>query len=214
MNNICQFHKFGYCKLKDKCEKEHVNRECPEGSHCKGIQTCALRNPKMCKIIVMEGICHFREKCSYNHKRKDNWKSDYNNDLHDNVKKLKEEVGSLKNTIQSLIKTREECDQLKNHVEDITEEIKLLTKSYNEIKTMIDYLENYPVEESDIAEVNVSNEKQNTVNKNKCSEFGFVGNKQVSIKKHINTIHAPINMETKTLEENTMLQDIDDYYQI
>ena len=30
----------------------------------------------------------------------------------------------------------------------------------------------------------------------------------------MNTKHGPINMETKTIEENTMLQDIDDHYQI
>ena len=54
--------------------------------------------------------------------------------LHDNVKNLKEEVDSLKNAIQSLIKTREEGDWLKKSVEDIKEEIKLLTKSNKEIK--------------------------------------------------------------------------------
>ena len=88
----------------------------------------------MCKIIVMEGLCHFREKCAYNHQRKDNWQSDYNNDLHDDEKKLQEEVDSLKSTIQSLIKTRKECDQLKKSVEDIKEEVKLLTKSNDDIK--------------------------------------------------------------------------------
>ena len=106
-NNVCKFHKFGYCKLKDKCEKEHVNRECPDGSHCKGIQTWALRHPKMCKRIGMQGLCHFRENCAYNHKRKDNWKSDHKNDLHDGVNKHKGEIDSLKKTIQPLINTRE-----------------------------------------------------------------------------------------------------------
>ena len=85
MNNIFNFIKFGYCKLKDKCEKEHDNRECPEGS-------CSLRHPKMCKRYVMEGLCHCREKCAYNHRRKYNMPSEYNNDLNDDVKKLKDEV--------------------------------------------------------------------------------------------------------------------------
>ena len=52
MNNICKFHKFGYCKLKYKCGKGHVNIECLEGSHYKDVQTCALRHPKMCKIFA------------------------------------------------------------------------------------------------------------------------------------------------------------------
>ena len=108
MNHIGKFHKFGYGKLKEIYEKEHVNRECQEGSQCKGIQTSALRHPKMCQRIVMGRLCHFI-KCTYNHKRKDNWQCDYNNDLNENVKKLKEEVDSLKNTI----KTREEGNQVK-----------------------------------------------------------------------------------------------------
>ena len=62
-------------------------------------------------------------------------------------------------------------------------------------------LENYPDDESDSAEVNVSkeNEKQFTANENKCSKCGFVGNIQVSLKKHINTKHVPLNI---------MLQDV------
>ena len=69
---------------------------------------------------------------------------------------------------------------------------------------------------ADSAEVNVSNEneKQITANENKCSECGFVGNTQVSLKKHVNTKHAPLNKETRNIEENTMLQDIDDNYQV
>ena len=91
MNHIGKFHKFGYGKLKEIYEKEHVNRECQEGSQCKVIQTCAWRHPKMCQRNVMEGLCHFR-KCTYHQKRKYNWKCDYNNDLNDNEKKLKKEV--------------------------------------------------------------------------------------------------------------------------
>ena len=48
MNHVGKFHKFGYVKLKEIYEKEHVNRECQEGSQCKSIQTSALRHPKMC----------------------------------------------------------------------------------------------------------------------------------------------------------------------
>ena len=67
-------------------------------------------------------------------------------------------------------------------MEDIKEEIKLLTMSNKEIKTLIYYLKKYPDDESDSAEVNVSNknETQNTFNENKCSGCGFVVNTLVS----------------------------------
>ena len=69
MENICKFYKFGYCKLRDQCEKNHVKEECKDGSHCKAIKICVLRHPKMCKRFVFEGICGFGDMCSYNHKK-------------------------------------------------------------------------------------------------------------------------------------------------
>ena len=91
-----------YCMLKEKCEKEHLKEECSEGSYCESIQTCALRHPKMCKRIVMEGLCHFGNKCAYNHKRIYHSQSIHADDVHSDLQKLKGEVDSLKNTIQSL----------------------------------------------------------------------------------------------------------------
>ena len=128
MNNICKLPKIVYCKLKDKREK----RTCEERDLIG--ETCSL-------IIGMEGLFHFREKYAYNHRRKYHLKSDYSNDVNDDLQKLKGEVEWLKNTIQSLIKTREEGDRLKKSVEDIKEEVKLLTLSNKNIKAIIDYLE-------------------------------------------------------------------------
>ena len=83
MEYICKYHKFGYCKMKDQCEKYHVNEECKEGSDCKNLTTCPLRHPKMCKRIVLEEHCVFREKCAYNHKRKTNSQIKEINTLHE-----------------------------------------------------------------------------------------------------------------------------------
>ena len=33
MDNICQFKKFGYCKMKSQCKNFHVRGECENGSH-------------------------------------------------------------------------------------------------------------------------------------------------------------------------------------
>ena len=38
MDNICKFHKFGYCKLQDECEKQPVKEEYVEGYNCKVIK--------------------------------------------------------------------------------------------------------------------------------------------------------------------------------
>ena len=57
-------------------------------------------------------------------------------------------------------------------------------------------------------------EKQNTALKNKWCDCGFVCNAQVSLKTHMNTTEAPLNMKTKNIKENTMIEGIDDHYQI
>ena len=106
MDTICKFHKFGYCKLKTQCEKPHVNKECAEGSHCKVIKTCPLRHPKMCKWIVMEGVCHYGEKCAYNHKKVFNSQDGNNDKVLEDVKALKADVINLKNTIKLLMQNK------------------------------------------------------------------------------------------------------------
>ena len=209
MNNICNFHKFGYCKLKDKCEKEHVKGECSEGSYCKSIQTCALRHPKMCKRIVMEGLCQFGHKCAYNHrKRTNNPQLIHTDAVNDDVQKLKNEIDSLKNIIQSLFHIREEINGLKKSVEDIKQELKLLNETNKAIQEQIDYLEDHSDEESNNINENVAYKE------NKCCMCEFDGNTEVSLKKHMNTKHPPTEIKTKNIEEDPMLNGIDEHFQI
>ena len=72
-----------------------------------------------------------------------------------------------------------------------------MTVSNKKIKTMIDYIENYPDEENDSADKKKS--KEDVTDKKykdlKCEECNFVGNSNVSLKKHINATHAPLPMD-------------------
>ena len=96
MDNKCKFYKYGYCKIKDNCQNNHVKGECSYGSHCKNIKTCSLRHPKMCKRMVLEGICGFGEKCAYNHKRKIDIQSGDNIEMFEELNNLKAEVKKSK----------------------------------------------------------------------------------------------------------------------
>ena len=100
MDSSCQFHKFGYCKLKDNCERVHVREECTDGLHFQSIKTCSLRHPKKCRRIVLEGLCGFGKKCAYNHKRRSHGQSVNDDDIREEVHKLKIEVAILKSTIR------------------------------------------------------------------------------------------------------------------
>ena len=57
MEHICKFNKFGYCKYKNECKKNHVKEQCKDGQNCESVKLCTLRHPKMCKRIALEGHC-------------------------------------------------------------------------------------------------------------------------------------------------------------
>ena len=90
MDNLCKYHKFVYGKLKIVCPKEHVKEACKEGSHCKVIKICSLRHQKMCIRIVMEGLCHFGEKCAYKHKEISPFHYGSKENVHEDMKTLEE----------------------------------------------------------------------------------------------------------------------------
>ena len=96
MEHICKNNKFVYWKLKDQCNKNHINKECKEGSYCENINVCPLRHPKFCKMNLLEEHCRFKETCAYNNKRRSNDQINEINTLHEEVKPLMAEIHTLK----------------------------------------------------------------------------------------------------------------------
>ena len=216
MDNLCKFHKFGYCKLKTQCEKQHVNKECAEGSHCRVMKTCPLRHPKMCKRIVMEGVCHYGEKCAYNHKKVLKSQDGNNDKVLEDVKALKADVTNIKNTIKLLMQNKEDETILKKLIEDIKNDIILLTASNKYIKEQLDLLEEDTDDESECGDAKNSEkeEPQKADIEFKCEECEFVGNTNISVKKHVNTEHAPLLMVDNDKETESVEECIEDLFQI
>jgi hypothetical protein len=167
-----------------------------------------LRHPKMCKRIVIEGLCHFGNRCAYNHRRTSTSQCKFTNDAHQDVQKLKDEVVSMKNFIQSLLHIRKETHKLKKSVEDIKNELNLLAATNVAIQEKIDYLEKDSDEESTSVDDKMSYEE------NKCCKCEFVGNTEVSLKKHMNTKHPPTIIKTNNIKEDPLLDGIDEHFQI
>ena len=66
-SNVCQHFKFGFCKFKNKCNKDHKTEEiCINRSSCK-TTSCNKRHPKVCTRFTLEKYCRFGDKCSYFH---------------------------------------------------------------------------------------------------------------------------------------------------
>ena len=61
---VCSYFKFGYCKHKEHCRKNHVN-ELFDKMEC-DISNCNLRHPKICKFYGEYRKCKF-DPCMFRH---------------------------------------------------------------------------------------------------------------------------------------------------
>ena len=116
-----------------------------------------VRHPKMCKRIIFEGHCVFGEMCAYNHTRRSNSQNNEKDTLLEDVKNLRYEVDNLKNVMKNIIDIRVESEKVKISINDIKEEIQLLTASNLEIVNRLKYLEEnlFEDESDDESEINV-----------------------------------------------------------
>ena len=64
MLKVCSYHKFGYCKHKEHCRKQHVKEIC-ENISCE-VSVCSSRHPKICKFYRDYGRCKFNP-CMFRH---------------------------------------------------------------------------------------------------------------------------------------------------
>ena len=130
-------------------------------------------------------------------------------ELHEDVKNLKAEVDTLKNNFKSVFSVRAEVESLNNFVKDIKGKIKQLKDKNSDIAERIQLVEEEIKDEaedesdSDI-DINLSHSKSKLNYDNhlkkighelKCDECDFVGNTDLSIKKHVNTEHSIQNIE-------------------
>ena len=61
---ICKYDKFGYCKLGEKCRKQHIKEICFEKA-C-DVSQCKQRHPKACRYFRNYGRCKFSP-CAFKH---------------------------------------------------------------------------------------------------------------------------------------------------
>ena len=106
---VCRHFKYGFCKFKEHCEKQHVEGECEDLFACKA-KVCNKRHPKVCKIFSLEKFSKFGSECAYLqlidtsvqvHKQLNEFdKKRSNNELQ--IKVLEDEVNTLKSQINQL----------------------------------------------------------------------------------------------------------------
>ena len=66
-DEACMYNKYGFCKFKDYCKRNHDKEICKDSNKCKGAKVCQKRHPKPCKRYNSDKGCHFGSECAYHH---------------------------------------------------------------------------------------------------------------------------------------------------
>ena len=115
--NVCRYHKFGFCKYTEKWRFPYVKEEC-ENKECE-VRSCNLRHPEICSYYRDYRRCKFGEWCSFKHVEK----TEINKDVFEKLDRL-EKLVKEKNSI---------IDILENKIKVIEEKLFINTDSTNEI---------------------------------------------------------------------------------
>jgi hypothetical protein len=106
--NVCHYNKFGYCKHKEACRKQHIFELC-ENPSC-DLKTCILRHPRNCKWHRELGRCKF-DPCPFKHEG--NSFENYRKENEEIKPKLAEVDRSLKALEEKEIQTNATIEKLK-----------------------------------------------------------------------------------------------------
>ena len=129
----CIFSKFGHCKFKERCKRNHYSEICKQNQACQSIKTCPKRHPKKCKTNYTDQGCRFGFDCSYEHNQVTN------KDCEKAKVKLKEKVDLLENSVVEL-NDKVECmkgekfEQLDKVVRALTRKVLSLENELEELK--------------------------------------------------------------------------------
>ena len=209
---VCLYNKFGFCKFRESCRRQHCEETCKE-EHCEDKNLCQKRHPKICRKFLSEKGCRFGSECSYKHlsscpspKQKDDLtvKVELLTSVVEQMAKkiilLETEVGELKKTPRNPVNLIVELEdvssnkniQKENTIEE-TNDIDGLKES-SEIKEVPnDQTTSNPEEVKSHGEAaserNTEKQKQSD-NMFHCKECVYQCKREVSLTKHINTKHS------------------------
>ena len=84
--NVCSFNKYGFCKFRLNCRRQHVMKKCEQLSYC------SFRHPRGCRYLIENGFCKFGEWCLFEHTKKVN-------DDQEVIKEKSKQIETLENIL-------------------------------------------------------------------------------------------------------------------
>ena len=131
--NVCQFFKYGYCKFKIACRKQHILEKCKKQNCENG--TCNQRHPRICRYLRDNGYCKFSEYCLFEH---DFVKSDVQEikDITVKLKGIEELIAEKSKDIETLEKVIKEKAQPLD-LDEIERKFETYEKNLESLKTCL-----------------------------------------------------------------------------
>ena len=194
----CLYSKFGFCKFKDECKRQHYKQICEDSSSCKSMKICPKRHPKVCKRYDTENECRFGAECSYQHKT--SVKSLEQNELKEKVKQMEIVMKELALKVTCL---ESELNNVKLNLDTKT----FITDSKDK-ECFEDRKSNCekPLAVTNNSEIIKEKPEEKLVPEFKCDECEYVVKKKSTLYKHIKTKHAEHECKSCNLKFKTALE--------
>ena len=207
--NVCKFFKFGYCKHREFCRREHVKDIC-EKSEC-DISMCSFRHPKVCKYYRDYRKCKFNP-CMFLHVEKENdpetEKLKKENEsilkqivnLEKNIDDLNDKILQSEDIIAKLVEVEQKFERVINIEKHFCEKSSAIEILINKVQA----LENKLLEKDDI--IKDLTEKVNSLFEDNlsatfpCDKCDLVCKNESELTEHTTKTHT--NDENDTEEEN------------
>ena len=121
--NICKHFMYGYCKLKHKCPKEHIDILCQNYRECDN-NGCVKRHPKTCRYFARNRRCRY-ERCAYSHDE---------DGIDFKIETAENEISALRDDIKELKKTnKEKLDDVQVEARCNSKQLATLINNVNEV---------------------------------------------------------------------------------
>ena len=204
MLNVCLYFKFGYCKHKEHCRKQHIKELC-EKTSC-DISNCTLRHPKICKFHRDHGMCKFNP-CMFRHvendfdeMKKENDKllkmiTNIDNKLKDLEMKIVEsealssKLSIVEERLEKLDETAKKVCEKDCLIESLAKKVDAMEAIQHQKDEIIKNLEER-IQKTEVFIHEKSNNKNKSKDKVKCQECDFEAISQHGLKVHMKRKHT------------------------
>ena len=140
--SICHYHKYGYCREKNECQRFHSSTICTKTS-C-DIKNCRDRHPQQCKFYQSQEFCKFGHSCMYDHKATSLKKS------------LKDEFEDLQKRFDEVLKVTSRHEET---IKFLQYKIDMMGKqmigAVREMSEHIEYIENVTKENEKVEQMDI-----------------------------------------------------------